>query len=62
VSGGSVARWVIGSAAASAEDVDLVELDPAVFALPLLDEPVAAAFGQYRHEHAKAWASRGVRV
>ena len=53
----AVAKWVHELAAqrpgASYELVDLLE-DP----LPLLDEPVPAAVGQYAHEHTRAWAAR----
>lgn len=50
-----VADWVVACAELSSE-IELEVLDPAVFALPLLDEPVAAAFGDYRHDHTRAWA------
>jgi NAD(P)H-dependent FMN reductase len=54
-----VARWVESEAAAFApgapgaeyELVDLTEVG-----LPLLDEPVPAAIGAYRHEHTRRWA------
>jgi NAD(P)H-dependent FMN reductase len=52
-----VADWVHASAQgrtdAEYEVVDLAEVD-----LPLLDEPVAAAFGRYQRPHAKAWSRR----
>lgn len=57
----TVADWVVAAgrrhpavAAGQAhlEFVDLVEV-----ALPLLDEPVPAAFGDYRHAHTPRWAA-----
>lgn len=54
---GDVAAWVARSADLSAENVELALLDLEEVNLPLLDEPVAAAFGQYQHEHTKAWAA-----
>ncbi len=52
-----VADWVHATAQgrgdAEYEVVDLVDVD-----LPLLDEPVPAAFGQYHHPHTKAWSKR----
>lgn len=50
-----VARWVEEFAAARTDaDVELVDL--ADFDLPLLDEPVPALFGDYRHGHTARWA------
>lgn len=53
--GEAVARWVLDLASrrtdASFELVDLAD-----HALPLLDEPVPAAMGQYRNEHTQRWA------
>lgn len=50
-----VAEWVLRAGShrrdATLEVVDLAEHD-----LPLLDEPVPAAMGDYRHEHTRAWA------
>ncbi|GAA2101289.1 NAD(P)H-dependent oxidoreductase [Streptomyces albiaxialis] len=55
-----VARWALDAAgrhpsvkngAAAVELVDLADQG-----LPLLDEPVSAAFGQYSHEHTRRWA------
>jgi NAD(P)H-dependent FMN reductase len=55
--GEDVARWVHGIAAkrtdASFEIVDLKD-----FNLPLLDEPVPAAMGQYSKPHTNAWAAK----
>ncbi|SDI72271.1 NAD(P)H-dependent FMN reductase [Actinokineospora alba] len=50
-----VAHWVKESAATRTDAVvELVDL--ADFDLPLLDEPVPALFGDYRHEHTLRWA------
>lgn len=51
-----VAAWA-ATAAREHGEIEVVVLDPAKFALPLLDEPVAAAFGQYQHAHTRAWAA-----
>jgi NAD(P)H-dependent FMN reductase len=52
-----VAEWVHanaqGRADAEYEVVDLAEVN-----LPLLDEPVPAAFGQYQRPHTDAWSRR----
>ena len=54
--GEAVARWVYEHASrrsdATYELVDLADLD-----LPLLDEPVPAAMGQYSKPHTQAWAA-----
>lgn len=50
-----VAEWV-AEAAAERTDVVVELVDLADFALPLLDEPVPALFGAYRHEHTLRWA------
>lgn len=56
----AVAQWAREVAAAhtdvQAGRVELQLLDVAEVRLPLLDEPVAAAFGQYQHAHTIAWA------
>jgi NAD(P)H-dependent FMN reductase len=53
----TVADWVRviaqGRADAEYEIVDLADVE-----LPLLDEPIPAAFGQYQHSHTKAWSQR----
>ncbi|MGW3892686.1 NADPH-dependent FMN reductase [Micromonospora chokoriensis] len=58
--GESVANWVADTAAALPAVVDgraAVELvDLAAFDLPMLDEPVPAAFGSYAHDHTRRWA------
>lgn len=55
--GDQVARWVESEAVehgASGVEYELVDLAEA--GLPLLDEPVPAAIGDYRHEHTRRWA------
>ncbi|WP_285032118.1 NAD(P)H-dependent oxidoreductase [Mycolicibacterium sp. lyk4-40-TYG-92] len=53
-----VADWVLEAAAAhlgkhaAVEIVDLTQFD-----LPLLDEPMPAAIGEYRNSHTKQWAA-----
>ncbi len=57
--GDQVARWVQSEAAASVQDAAGLEyelVDLAAVGLPLLDEPVPAAIGDYRHEHTRRWA------
>jgi NAD(P)H-dependent FMN reductase len=53
----TVARWVYDIASkrsdAAFEIVDIMD-----FNLPLLDEPVPAAMGQYSQPHTKAWAAK----
>lgn len=59
----SVADWVCdaagthGAVQSGSVQLQLQVLDLAAVALPLLDEPMAAAFGQYRHAHTRAWAA-----
>jgi NAD(P)H-dependent FMN reductase len=51
-----VADWVHGHAAGRrGVRYDIVDL--ADHPLPLLDEPVPPSFGQYQHDHTKAWAA-----
>jgi NAD(P)H-dependent FMN reductase len=53
-----VADWVYEVARAHLTDTAGVELvDLADFDLPLLDEAVPAAFGQYQHPHTVRWAA-----
>ncbi|MDT5094927.1 MAG: hypothetical protein QOH60_4290 [Mycobacterium sp.] len=51
-----VADWVLARAAARTgaryEIVDLAD-----YPLPHLDEPMPPSFGQYQHDHTKAWAN-----
>lgn len=59
--GDQVARWVLEQARArtpveAGVEYELVDL--AEFGLPLLDEPVPAAIGDYRHEHTRRWSER----
>lgn len=53
--GASVARWVHEHAARRA-DAEFALVDIADFDLPLLDEPVPPAMGQYSKPHTLAWA------
>jgi NAD(P)H-dependent FMN reductase len=50
-----IAEWVKDAAQTDSplryEIVDLAEID-----LPLLDEPLKAALGEYEHEHTRAWS------
>ncbi|GGU62143.1 FMN reductase [Lentzea flava] len=52
----AVAEWVLNVANARTdatfELIDLAEVN-----LPFLDEPVPALFGEYAHEHTRAWSS-----
>lgn len=50
-----VAAWV-GQAVTARSDIAVQMLDLAGFGLPLLDEPVPAAVGDYRQPHTLAWA------
>jgi NAD(P)H-dependent FMN reductase len=54
----AVAAWATQVAAAHLQDVavELRTLDLAQFGLPLLDEPVPAAFGEYARPHTRRWA------
>lgn len=59
--GATVARWVAEvarrQAAVGSGDATFEVVDPAEFGLPLLDEPVPAMFGDYRHAHTRRWAA-----
>ncbi|MFF9476973.1 NADPH-dependent FMN reductase [Streptomyces roseolus] len=56
----TVARWVADTSvrhpgvAAGEATVEVVDI--AAYGLPLLDEPVPAAFGRYAHAHTRRWA------
>ncbi len=51
----SVARWVYGLARQRRDaHVDLVDI--ADYGLPLLDEPLPPALGNYAHDHTRRWA------
>lgn len=53
----SVAKWVL-DIASQRNDAQYELVDIAQFNLPLLDEPVPPAMGQYSKAHTKAWASK----
>ena len=53
----AVAEWV-RSIAAEREGVEFEVVDIADFNLPLYDEPLPAAYGQYANEHTKTWAAK----
>ncbi|ACZ91848.1 NADPH-dependent FMN reductase [Streptosporangium roseum] len=59
--GETVARWVAEvagrHAAVAAGEATVEVVDLAEYGLPLLDEPVPAAFGQYRNAHTVRWAT-----
>jgi NAD(P)H-dependent FMN reductase len=54
-----VAEWVLEQARAHFAEapVEVELIDLAEVGLPLLDEPVPAAIGHYRHEHTRRWAA-----
>ena len=57
--GDQVARWVHEQATARTPpeaDVEYAVVDLAEVGLPLLDEPVPAAIGDYRNSHTRRWA------
>ncbi|MBX7267949.1 NAD(P)H-dependent oxidoreductase [Micromonospora sp. Llam7] len=58
--GPAVAGWVAETAgrhpAARAGEMTVELIDLAVHRLPMLDEPVPARFGDYRHEHTRRWS------
>lgn len=53
--GGDVARWV-HEHASRLDDAEFVLVDVGDFNLPLQDEPVPPAMGQYTRPHTLAWA------
>ena len=55
--GEAVARWV-QEQAAKRGDAHYELVDIADFGLPLLDEPVPAAMGQYGNGHTRRWADK----
>ncbi|MFG1616519.1 NADPH-dependent FMN reductase [Nonomuraea wenchangensis] len=55
--GEAVARWV-HDLAVKRGDAAYEVVDLADFELPHLDEPQAAATGDYRHEHTRRWADK----
>jgi len=53
----AVARWVYGIATKRGDaEFELVDIKD--FNLPLLDEPMPPAMGQYSQPHTKAWAAK----
>ena len=52
-----VAEWVT-ELASQRTDAEFELVDIAAFELPLLDEPMPAAYQQYANEHTKAWAAK----
>jgi NAD(P)H-dependent FMN reductase len=53
----AVAQWVHGIATKRADaEFELVDIKD--FNLPLLDEPIPPAMGQYSQPHTKAWAAK----
>jgi NAD(P)H-dependent FMN reductase len=55
--GEAVARWVY-DIASQRDDAEFELVDLKDFDLPLLDEPVPPAMGQYSKEHTLAWAAK----
>lgn len=54
----TVAQWVQGLAQKHLEGrAEVAIVDIADFALPLLDEPMPPAMGQYSQEHTRRWAA-----
>ncbi|MBC7518862.1 MAG: NAD(P)H-dependent oxidoreductase [Microbacteriaceae bacterium] len=53
--GKGVADWVVEQAS-QRTDAEFTLVDLHDMALPMLDEPLPAASGQYSHEHTRAWA------
>ncbi|HEX5748505.1 MAG TPA: NAD(P)H-dependent oxidoreductase [Archangium sp.] len=53
----AVARWVL-ELAKTRTDADFELVDIQDFQLPLLDEPVPPAMGQYTKPHTQAWAAK----
>lgn len=54
--GRAVAEWVASVAAQAHPAAHFTIVDPADFALPLLDEEQPALFGRYAHAHTIRWA------
>lgn len=57
--GDQVARWVYEQATArtpAEAGVEYAVVDLAEVDLPMLDEPVPAAIGDYQHDHTRRWA------
>ena len=54
--GDQVAEWVAAVSRTHVPTVDVEVVDVAAQGLPLLDEPVPAAIGEYRNPHTHAWS------
>src|SRR5437870_13772942 len=52
----AIARWAY-DIARKRTDAEFEVVDIASFNLPLLDEPMPPMFGQYSHDHTKAWSA-----
>jgi NAD(P)H-dependent FMN reductase len=53
----AVANWVY-SISKERKDAEFELVDIAKYKLPLLDEAMPPVFGQYAHEHTKAWSAK----
>ena len=53
----AVANWVY-NLAQQRKDAEFELVDISDYSLPLLDEPMPPAYGQYSHEHTKSWSQR----
>lgn len=53
----AVAKWVYGIAK-DRMDAEFELVDIASYNLPLLDEAMPPVYGQYAHEHTKAWSEK----
>ncbi len=55
--GPAISKWFAEFAASEAGDMfDVENVDLAGFNLPVFDEPKHPRFGEYEHEHTKAWS------
>jgi NAD(P)H-dependent FMN reductase len=54
--GDKPAQWILDLARQEQPDATFELVDLKEINLPLFDEPVPPAMGDYRHEHTKAWA------
>lgn len=55
--GEAVGKWAY-DIARKRTDAEFELVDIAEFNLPLLDEPMPPALGQYRHDHTRAWSAK----
>ena len=55
--GDAVGKWAY-DIARKRNDAEFELVDIADFNLPLLDEPVPPMFGQYSHDHTRAWSAK----